>query len=69
MTIVPEMAVTRIETRQDLSRWTRAHADAPGLTWSVTAGPGGTLVIAEHDRDRRQLPCPVPAAAHARGRS
>jgi hypothetical protein len=45
-------AVTHIATKQDMSRWTRAHADAPGITWSVLAGPGGTMLIIEHARDR-----------------
>jgi hypothetical protein len=44
--------VAHITTKQDMSRWTRAHADAAGITWSVTAGPGGTMVITEYDRAR-----------------
>ena len=44
--------VTLISTRADLARWTRAHTEAPGLHWSVEAGPGGTMLIAEHVRDR-----------------
>ena len=32
--------VAHITTKQDMSRWTRAHADAPGITWSVFPGPG-----------------------------
>jgi hypothetical protein len=38
-----------------MSRWTRAHADAPGITWSVFAGEGGTMVIVEHAEDRCSL--------------
>lgn len=45
-------AVTLIATRQDMSRWTRAHADTPGIPWSVQVGPGGTLVITELAADR-----------------
>lgn len=45
-------AVTLIATKQDMSRWTRAHADTPGIPWSVQAGPGGTLVITELAGDR-----------------
>jgi hypothetical protein len=45
-------AVTHIATKQDMSRWTRAHADAPGINWTVEAGPGGTLLIVEHTHDR-----------------
>ena len=47
--------VTEINTKQDMSRWTRAHANAPGITWSVHAGPGGTMIIVEHDVDRAFL--------------
>jgi hypothetical protein len=44
--------IAHITTKQDMSRWTRAHADAPGLNWSVFAGPGGTMIIVEHAEDR-----------------
>jgi hypothetical protein len=47
--------ITHITTKQDLSRWTRAHADAPGLNWSVFAGPGGTMIIVEYAEDRCSL--------------
>jgi hypothetical protein len=47
--------ITHINTKQDMSRWTRAHADAPGITWSVFAGPGGTMIIVEHTEDRCTL--------------
>lgn len=47
--------VAHITTKQDMSRWTRAHADEPGITWSVFPGPGGTLIIVEHDEDRCTL--------------
>ena len=47
--------ITHITTKQDMSRWTRAHADAPGITWSVFAGPGGTMIIVEHTEDRCTL--------------
>lgn len=72
--------ITEISTKQDMSRWTRAHADAPGITWSVFPGPGGTMIIVEHEEDRATLaarqaapiaaaPAPVPASlpAHADG--
>mgnify|MGYP001213541086 CR=1 FL=1 len=45
-------AIAHVTTKQDLSAWTRAHADAPGIKWSVIAGPGGTMVIIEHANDR-----------------
>jgi hypothetical protein len=44
--------VEHITTKQDMSRWTRAHADVPGIRWSVFAGPGGTMIIVEHAEDR-----------------
>ena len=47
--------ITEINTKQDLSRWTRAHEKVPGITWSVSAGPGGTMVIVEHEEDRVSL--------------
>lgn len=56
------IAVTRIATKQDMARWTRAHADAPGITWSVEPGPGGTMLIVEHTHDRSSLTRPETAA-------
>jgi hypothetical protein len=47
--------VEHITTKQDMSRWTRAHADVPGIRWSVFAGPGGTMIIVEHEEDRCSL--------------
>jgi len=44
--------IAHITTKQDMSRWTRAHADVAGITWSVFAGPGGTMIIVEHTEDR-----------------
>lgn len=44
--------IAHITTKQDMSRWTRAHSDAPGINWSVFAGPGGTMIIVEHAEDR-----------------
>jgi hypothetical protein len=52
--------VAHITTKQDMSRWTRAHADAPGITWSVFPGPGGTMIIVEHAEDRCSPNGPVP---------
>ena len=42
------MTVTEITTKQDLSAFARAH-DGSGITWTVTGGPGGTLIILDHD--------------------
>jgi hypothetical protein len=47
--------IAHITTKQDMSRWTRAHADMPGIKWSVFAGPGGTMIIVEHTEDRCSL--------------
>ena len=44
------MTVTEITTRQDLSAFARAHATG-GITWTVTGGPGGTLIILDHADD------------------
>lgn len=61
--------ITEICTKQDMSRWTRAHADVPGITWSVYPGPGGTMIIVEHEENRASLgaaqasPEPAPAPA------
>jgi hypothetical protein len=38
-----------------MSRWVRAHADEPGIKWSVFPGPGGTMIIVEYAEDRRSL--------------
>ena len=58
--------IAHITTKQDMSRWTRAHADVAGITWSVFAGPGGTMIIVEHAEDRcsanRANPSPEVAA-------
>lgn len=55
--------ISHIETKQDMSRWTRAHADVPGITWSVYPGPGGTMIIVEHTEDRCTLNRVAAAAA------
>ena len=47
--------VAHITTKQDMSRWTRAHADVPGVKWSVFPGPGGTMIIVEHSEERSCL--------------
>jgi hypothetical protein len=61
--------IAHITTKQDMSRWTRAHADVAGITWSVFAGPGGTMIIVEHAEDRcsanRATPSPAAAAPAA----
>src|SRR5262249_60327250 len=47
--------IAHITTKQDMSRWTRAHADVPGITWSVLGGARGTMIIVEHTEDRCSL--------------
>ena len=44
--------ISQFHCKQDMSRWTRAHADTPGITWSVYPGPGGTMIVVEHTEDR-----------------
>lgn len=47
--------IAHITTKQDMSRWARAHADMPGIKWSVFPGPGGTMIIVEYAEDRCSL--------------
>ena len=47
--------IAHITTKQDMSRWVRAHADVPGIKWSVFPGPGGTMIIVEYAEDRRSV--------------
>lgn len=58
--------ITEICTKQDMSRWTRAHADVPGITWSVYPGPGGTMIIVEHEENRCSAGAVAGAASVAR---
>ena len=65
--------ITLIATKADLSRFTRAHADDPGITWSVFRGEGGTMIIVEHPAYDRAAagaealaPAPVLDGAGAR---
>jgi hypothetical protein len=51
--------IAHITTKQDMSRWTRAHADVPGIKWSVFPGPGGTMIIVEYAEDRCSLDRPT----------
>jgi hypothetical protein len=38
-----------------MSRWTRAHADAQTINWSVFPGPGGTMIVVEYEGDREDF--------------
>jgi hypothetical protein len=51
--------IAHITTKQDMSRWTRAHADTPGIKWSVFPGEGGTMIIVEYAEDRCALNRPI----------
>lgn len=55
--------ITEVYTKQDMSRWSRAHADSPGINWSVFPGPGGTMIIVEHEESRSSVPAAQPAPA------
>ena len=44
--------IVEIRHKDDLSKWTRAHADVEGLPWEVVPGPGGVMVIIEYAHDR-----------------
>jgi hypothetical protein len=44
--------VEHITTKQDMSRWARAHEGTPGINWSVFPGEGGTMIIVEYAEDR-----------------
>jgi hypothetical protein len=63
------ISVTHITTKQQLAHWTRNHADAPGIRWSVEPGPAGTMLMIEHTQDRSSLASPAsggrPATAVA----
>ena len=61
--------IAHINTKQDMSRWTRAHADRPGINWSVFAGPGGTMIIVEHAEDRCSRGRLAAATADASGQA
>lgn len=67
--------ITEFFTKADMARWTRAHADSSGITWSVFPGADGTMIVVEHEADRSTLaaapdtgtvtPPPLPAAEPA----
>jgi len=58
------VSVTTFTTKKHMANWAREHAGSPGISWSVQHGPGGTMLVIEHDRDRRDFPAPAgPAAA------
>lgn len=40
--------VVEINTKEDLSRFARAHEDG-SVNWETEEGPGGTIIVTEHD--------------------
>lgn len=42
-------SVTEITSKQGMSQFARAHEGVPGINWTTQAGPGGTLIITEHE--------------------
>ncbi len=38
--------MTVITTKQDMSRFARAHETGP-ITWTAVAGPGGTIILVD----------------------
>jgi hypothetical protein len=40
--------VIEIKTKQDMSRFARAHEAGP-VTWETQDGPGGTIIVIEHE--------------------
>jgi hypothetical protein len=46
--------VTEINEKQDMSRFARAHEAGP-ITWTTKAGPGGTIIVVEHDENNSSM--------------
>ena len=44
--------ISHFHHKSDMSGWTRAHAGTDGINWSAFPGPGGTIIIVEHEEDR-----------------
>lgn len=40
--------ITVISSKQDMSNFARAH-EAGTITWKTRGGPGGTIIIIEHE--------------------
>lgn len=56
MTVITGITeITHINSKSDMSRWARAHEHSKRITWSVFPGPGGTMIIVEHEEDRATL--------------
>ena len=46
--------VTEINLKTDMSRFARAHEVGP-ITWSTQDGPGGTIIVIEHDENNSSM--------------
>ena len=57
--LVSVVSVSFIDTKRDMSMWTRAHSEKDGLYWSVLQ-EGGRMAVFEHAQDRREFRPPVP---------
>jgi hypothetical protein len=55
--------ITHFHEKSDMSRWTRAHAGAETINWSVFPGPGGTMIVVEYEGDREDFLAAQAAAA------
>lgn len=66
MTVPRITEITHFHEKSDMSRWTRAHADAQTINWSVFPGPGGTMIVVEYEGDREDF-LAAQAAAAAQG--
>lgn len=40
--------IVEIASKQDMSRFARAHESGP-ITWETREGPGGTIIVIEHE--------------------
>lgn len=40
--------IIEIASKTDLARFARAHEEGP-VTWETQDGPGGTIIVIEHD--------------------
>lgn len=42
--------IVEITTKDDMARFARAHEQGP-ITWETRAGPGGTIIVIDHEED------------------
>jgi hypothetical protein len=53
--------VIEIISKQDMARFARAH-EKGDINWETEAGPGGTIIVIEHDQDGCPQPPRTPGA-------